>query len=264
MATVFAPGISPVVPGSLQQPEAAITGTVQTYYCANPQQSSSSAGLLATTVPPASTSTTGWTVGTTAAPAYSRQSFGVEQAVFVAAIQPAGPPVTTAAHLAEDCWRTSSATSGVFSRGTWYSSLSVIAVTNASSQAGRLQARIWRSTDPGGANAIEITDPSRPMLGNLTGALSTTVAVSSVASVSLPVVILTNEYLFYQTSWKITTAGTNAAADVLIRLGSMSTNDGSGIQTSAFSGTVAAPAGGGAPKPGYYLQYYRAMVEENL
>lgn len=260
MATVFAPGISPPVPGAVQTPEAAISGTVQTYYCANPQQSGASAGLLATSLPPASTSTTGWTVGTIAAPAYSRQSFGVEQTVFAAGIQPSGPPITTGAHLAEDCWRTSSATSGVFSRGTWYSSLSVIAVTNASSQAGQLQARIWRSSDPGGANAVEITDPSRPMLGSLTGALSTTVAVSSVASVSLPVVILTSEYLFYQVAWKITTAGTNAGADVLIRLGSMSTNNGSGLQTSAFSGTVAAPAGGAAARSPYYLQYYQREV----
>lgn len=260
MTTKLSVGQSVRQPVRVPPRETAVVGSLLTLYCNDPQQSSSSAGLLTPTQPGAVTSATGWTVGTTVAARYSRMTYNAEILAtgFTATLQPqAGPPVTTNGHIAEDCWR-SSITSGVFSRGTWYSSLSVIAVTNASAQDGRVRTRVWRSTDPGGAGAVELTDPSRPMIGSLSGALSTTVASSSVASTWLPTVALINEYLFLQTAWEITTAGGNAGADVIVRYGSMSMNDGSGLLTSAFSALVLAGGGGGAVTgTGYFLRRRR-------
>lgn len=249
---------------SIRQPvrvvprDAPITGSIRTLYCNNPQQSSASAGLLDPTAPPASTSTTGWTVGTTVATRYSAMTYNAEVPAtgFTTTIQPSGGPITTNGHKAEDCFRTSAVTSGVFSRGTWYSSLSLIAVTNASSQDGRARFRLWRSTDAAGANAVEITDPSRPMIGTTTGALSTSVAASSIASTWLPTVVLSGEYLFLQVGWETTVAGTNAGADALLRFGSLFVDSGSGVVTSAFSATILA-AGGSASGAGYVLRKRR-------
>lgn len=262
MTTKLATGVSVRLPSPRQKPESAVAGSIQTYYCNDPIQSGSSAGLLTPTQPTASTSLTGWTVGTTVATRYSRQSYNVKIAAgnFTATLQPSGPPITASSHIAEDCWRISAATSGIFSRGTWYSSVSIIAVTNASSQQGRARFRLWRSTDVGGANAIEITDSSQPVIGAITGALSTSVATSSFASFSLPAIGLSSEFLFLQVAWETTMAGGNASADALIRYGSIALASGSGLVTSAFSGTVAA-GGGGAVSAGNY--FWRKWLESS-
>lgn len=116
--------------------------SVVTLYCANPISSGASAGTLQTTQPPASTSTTGWTVGTTASGNYSRQSYGNENAAanFTTTVQPDGIPE----RWAIDTWRYGPI-SGQFSLGTWYSALSVIGVTSGGDQDGRARFRIWRS-----------------------------------------------------------------------------------------------------------------------
>src|ERR1041385_7102618 len=113
--------------------------SILTLYCNNPQQSGSSAGLLDPTQPGASTSTTGWTVGTISLSfPYSRTTFGVEKPSngFGSAVQPNSGPITTNGQWACDCWRISAATTGDFSAGTWYSSLSVIAVSSGGDQDG--------------------------------------------------------------------------------------------------------------------------------
>src|SRR2546428_2742180 len=170
--------------------------SVLTFFLNNPIQSGSSAGLLDLTQPAASTSTTGWTVGTTVAASFSRQTYNTEVAAanFTATAQPSGAPITTGGQIAQDCWRISATTSGNFSAGTWYSSVSVIAVTNASSQAGRARFRIWRSADPGGTSPTELTKGT--MVGTTTAALSTTGAASSSASTNIASSTITNEYLF--------------------------------------------------------------------
>src|SRR5437899_965004 len=107
--------------------------SVLTFFLNNPRQSGSSAGLLDLTQPAASTSTTGWTVGTVVGGNYSRLTYNVEvpSTNFTTTVQLSGAPITASSHIAEDCWRTSTATTGDFSAGTWYSSASVIAVTAA-------------------------------------------------------------------------------------------------------------------------------------
>lgn len=214
-----------------------MAASVLTFHTDNPEQSSSSAGLLNLTAPTASTSTTGWTVGVTAINNFSLQTFRSEvsflnNATALPSVAPAGK--------AMDCWRISAATTGVFSAGTWYSSLSAIAVTNSSAQRGAALFRIWRSVNPDGTAATEITK-SRMTGSTLAGTLLTTVAQSSSASTQVAGFSLANEYLFMQAAWQITTVGTNAGSDVLVRLGPWTdVTNGSGLVTSAFSATQAA------------------------
>jgi hypothetical protein len=129
-----------------------MAGSVLTFFINNPQQSGISGGLLDLNQPTASTSTTAWTVGKTAATVYSRQSFGVKQAAttFAATAQPSDVPFVSSGHVAEECWRTSAATTGVFSAGTWYSGASMIAVAASSTGSGNISFRIWRCTNADG------------------------------------------------------------------------------------------------------------------
>lgn len=231
--------------------------SVLTLYASNPIQAGSNAGLLTPTAPAVSTSTTGWTVGTTVAARYSRQTYGQEKAAatFTSTAQPSGSPLGSA----EDCWRISAATTGQFSAGTWYSSLTLIAVTAGGSQDGRARFRLWKSANADGTTATELTQGA--MVGTTVTNLSTTVAQSSSASTQIAVSGLTSEYLFMQVAWEITGAATNTNRDVLIRLGSLSDVNGSGLVTPLFT----TPAAGGAPPgTGYYTNYYKALVGDLL
>ena len=174
--------------------------SILTLYCDNPEQSGSSAGRLTPTTPGASTSTTGWIVGTTGPTAYSRQSFRQERAMvtFTGTAEPSGSPLG----LAQDSWRISATTTGDFSAGTWYSSLSVIAVTSGGVQDGRARFRIWRSANADGTSATEVT--AGTMVGSLVTNLTTTVAQSSSASTQIGAFSVSGEYLFLQAAWEST------------------------------------------------------------
>jgi hypothetical protein len=168
------------------------------FYFSNPVIGGGSAGTLALTAPTASTSTTGWIVGTTVANRYSRQTYNSEIAAanFTSTAQPSGAPTGSA----QDCWRLSTATSLLFSSGTWYSSLSVIAVTSGGIQDGRARFRLWRSANADGTSATELTQGT--MIGTTVTNLSTTVAQSSSASTFIAASNLTSEFLFAQVAWE--------------------------------------------------------------
>lgn len=169
-----------------------------TFYLNNPVQGGSSAGLLDMSAPTASTSTTGWTVGTTAATRYSRVTYNAEvgSANFTVTAQPSGAPSTSA----QDCYRLSAITSGSFSAGTWYSSISVIAVSSGGVQDGRARFRLWRSANADGSSPTEITQGT--MIGSRTTNLSASVAQTSSASTQISAVTLTDEYLLMQIAWE--------------------------------------------------------------
>src|SRR5256886_804572 len=123
--------------------------SVLTLFYNNPMQSGSSAGVLDLSQPTASTSTTGWTVGTLSPTLYSRMSFAnklTSTAFHSTPVELGGAPSATAGLLAADCWRLSAATSGTFSAGTWYSALSCLATTTGGSQDGNGRWRLWRSS----------------------------------------------------------------------------------------------------------------------
>lgn len=234
-----------------------MAASILTLFCSNGVQSGSSAGLLALAAPGASTSTTGWTVSNVATN-YSRQSFAREKAAatFAAPQEPSGAPLGSA----DDCWRISAQTTGQFSTGTWYSSLSVIAVTAGTTHDGRAMFRVWRSANADGTSATEVT--SSIMTGSLIANLTTTVAQSSVASFNLAAASnVTNEYLFMQVAWQRTGAGGSTTNDVLVRLGNMTSTNGSGLVTSAFSSITPVSAVGGG---GYYLQRRLEDAKSNV
>lgn len=169
-------------------------------YASNPIQSGSNSGLLTPTVPTASTSTTGWIQGTQLTGVYSRVSYNNEraEATFTSTAQPSGSPLGSA----QDCWRISAATTGDFSAGTWYSSLSVIAVTSGGFQDGRARFRIWRSANADGTSATEVT--AGTMIGSLVTNLNVTTAQSSSASTQIAAFSMANQYLFMQAAWEST------------------------------------------------------------
>lgn len=186
---------------------------------------------------------------------YALAFYNTERAAstFAATAEPSGAP----ASAASDCWRLSDATTGDFSAGTWYSSLSVIGVTSGGDQDGRARFRLWRSANADGTSATEITQGA--MVGSGVTDLSTTVAQSSSASTQVGAFSLSNEYLFLQAAWEIAAAGGAADRDVLIRLGSLDATTGSGLVTSAFSSTGGAAA---AVVGGMMMPYYLALVQD--
>lgn len=150
-----------------------MAASILTLFCNNPEQSGSSAGLLALTAPAASTSTTGWTVSNTVTNRHSRQTYRVEKATgtFSATTQPEGPPL----NKGQDCWRLSAVTTGQFSAGTLYSQVSVIAVTSGNDQDGRAYFRVWLTDQADGTSGFSeiATDnfdraDENPIAGNWT------------------------------------------------------------------------------------------------
>lgn len=228
-----------------------MAGSVLTFFLNNPLQSGSSAGALDLVQPATSTSTTGWTVGTNAAGLFSRMTFGTEvpRGNFTATAQPSGPPISTAGILAQDCFRTSTATTGDFSAGTWYSCASMIAVTASGTAQDRLRTRIWRSVNVDGTGATEITKGA--MIGT-TIAPQTTVANTSSASTQIGAFSLANEYLFLQCALETVVAGAGTTRDCLMRFGAITSNvAGSFLATSSFSVTGGG-GGGGVFGAGYW------------
>jgi len=224
-----------------------VAGSVLTFFLNNPLQSGSSAGALDLVQPATSTSTTGWTVGTIAAGNFSRLTYNAEVPTtnFTATAQPSGAPISTGGKLAQDCFRTSTATTGDFSAGTWYSCASMIAVTAAGTAQDRLRTRVWRSVNVDGTAGTEITKGT--MVGT-TITPSTTVAATSSASTQVGAFSLANEYLFLECALETVVAGAGTTRDCLIRLGAITSNvAGSFLATSNFSATGAAAtaAGGG-------------------
>lgn len=228
-----------------------MAASVLTLFGANPKQSGSSALLLTLSTPAASTSTTGWGVADVNGATYSRMTTTIERPrlQFQTTAQPSGEPL----NAAEDCFRLSAVTTGQFSAGTWYSSLSVIAVTSGGDQDGRLRCRVWRSVNADGTSATELT--AGTMVGSNTTDLSTTVAQSSSASTQMAASNLTDEYLFWQVAWENNSlVGTNTR-DCLIRFGSLLATSGTGLVTSAFSAITP----GGVVTDGGYYQRRRSL-----
>jgi len=227
-----------------------MAASVLTFFLNNPLQSGSSAGALDLVQPATSTSTTGWTVGTIAAGNFSRMTFGVEVPTtnFTATAQPSGAPISTGGKLAQDCFRSSVATTGDFSAGTWYSAASMIAVTASGSAQDRLRTRIWRSVNVDGTGGTEITKGA--MVGT-TITPQTTVANTSSASTQVGAFSLANEYLFMQCALETVVAGAGSTRDCLIRFGAItSAIAGSFLATSLFS--ITGGGGGTVSGAGYW------------
>jgi hypothetical protein len=114
---------------------------------------------------------------------------------------------------------TPAALTGIFAATAWTFTFAVRAGT-ASSQAGRIRMRVFKSTsavDGGVSGFTELTGAVQ--VGTTSSALSTTADVTSVVTWSPGSLTLSSEYLFFIIAWEITTASGSNSGDVQIRTG---------------------------------------------
>lgn len=199
----FSTGVTDVPKLEAIRIEASYPATVTTMYPTTNTASGSNFGDLQVggSAPSTSTSSTGWTVGTTAASNYSRMNFGTERlaSTFGTTAEPSSGPDNTLG----DSFRAGPFT-GTFEAGDWSFAFAFRAVTAAGGQDGRVRVRVWKSTSATGASPTEITSGATT-LSSVTD-LATGADQTSSGTVTLPTIILTNHYLFIQLAWEITGA----------------------------------------------------------
>lgn len=186
---------------------------------------------------------TGWNVGAnpTSTP-FALMAYGtiVPRANFVASSPQAlgSGPVNTAG--AASAWRSETAYTGSFAATQWAMAFAIRS-TNGTAQRGNIKVRVWASTDPTGqTNKRELT-PGFAFQGNALTTISlATDNITSTEWTPDAVINLVNEYLFIDCEWRITTAGANTAAALVISDGAASTIVTSAFQASAGSAGAAA------------------------
>lgn len=190
-------------------------------YVLNPDQTVAGANWLDAVLngaqPAEGNSATGWTQGQLAAGNHSRMNALVKRATtdFSATVQPSGAPDAALG----DAFRLPAST-GRYASGMWTLAVQLKNQNSGNQHAGRLRVRVWKSLNASGAGAVELTAATQ--LGPIVTTLGT-VQVADV-NISLPKVILRNEYVFVQLSWEVTSPGTANGNDVLLRVGTMALN----------------------------------------
>lgn len=195
------------------------------------------------TAPNAATTSTGWIAGMNAAGQSCIQNGGSKvdrtNGQWGSSLQPSAAP----SDVIGDCWRSENPINGKFSNADWTLTFRILSAASAYTGRFKLGVRIWRSADPTGVGATEITS------GRITSA-ATTADLSTSMVLSLPVTfspgaetILANEYLFISVGLEITSAGSGNLQDMLFRVSSSAL-----IVTSDFmqaiSGSAAASESG--------------------
>lgn len=179
----------------------------------------------------AANTTTIWTVAKTASGNSANMKWAATQATFSS--QTTTPKPTGAVSGAgADLLVTNSPLNGTFASGNWVFTFAVRATT-ASSQAGRVRVRVYKSTDPTGATGMtELTAATQ--VGTTSAALSTTADVTSVVTWTPGSTLVFNqEYLFFAVAWEITTASGSNNGNVVLRTGTSTT--GSFLTTPNFT-----------------------------
>jgi hypothetical protein len=171
-------------------------------------------GSLSETDPGASTTGTGWTPAKTASARFAPMLYGSTTAS--GAFTTTDYLVTTHPNpQSGDCWRSENPIVGTFANASWTFTAKFRAGTS-NAQVGRVKVRLWRSVNANGSSATELT--SATQTGSTTGVIATGAdATSTVTWSPGATVTLTNEYLFVQCEWEITTAGGSNNSDVLWR-----------------------------------------------
>jgi hypothetical protein len=163
--------------------------------------------------PPSLTYTTaqGWNMGTNVANRVCQFDFGTE--VGRNSAQWVSPATSSAPDNAVgNCW-VIGPFNGTFDSYPIQGSMSFKAVTNATSQVGRIILRVWKASNPQGTGAVLITGSF--ISSSLTPALSATNIIAPLtASIPVPGFTMNNEFLFIHTQFGITTAGSNTNADI--------------------------------------------------
>lgn len=177
-----------------------------------------------TTTPTATNLTTwGWVVGNgnpVSSSTWCQMDFGVE--VARTSTQWKTQPTQSAPDNAiGNCW-VIGPFNGDFAAATMSISMSIRAVTNASSQAGRFIWRIWKADNATGTIAPSLITSSF-LSSSLSTGLTTTAQVLS-GSFVLPAFSLHHEWIFIHTQWGITTVGSNPNSDADFVLGAASSS----------------------------------------
>ena len=107
--------------------------------------------------------------------------------------------------LAGDSFGTSSTYTGTFAAGNWTFSFGMR--TGAATHSGRWRCQVWASVNQNGSSARKLT--SATLLGSIVTMNATGTTFVSSVTWAAPAITLTNEYLFFQLEWLITTAGTS-------------------------------------------------------
>jgi hypothetical protein len=171
-------------------------------------------GSLTETQPSAANTGTGWTVAKLAAARFALMLYGTQRAS--GAFSTSSSLDSSTGPGSGSAWRTGLLT-GQFSAGNWAFAFAVRPGT-ASTHAGRVRFRVWKSANADGSSATELT--SGAVVGSATGTLnSTTTTETSSATWSAPAFTLANEYLFIQAEWETTAAGGSNQSSVLFRQG---------------------------------------------
>lgn len=177
-------------------------------------------GVAEETAPAANAATNGWTVakGATSVPHW-RSRLGVASAVASGAgsatDQISGTSVPTKGTsntitTAGDSFVAGPYT-GAFAATAWTFNFRMIA-TVVSSQAGRINCQVWKGPNADGTGATKLTATE---LNGSTITVTTTVANSTVNWTPASILTFSNEYLFIQVEWQVTTAGGSTTANVL-------------------------------------------------
>lgn len=195
---------------------ATTAGATKTFYLVDAAASGSSHASLQDggVAPTVASTATGWTVGTTAATVYSDMVYASQQGTgtFGAGVLP-GATLGTA-----NCARTQNTYLGEFVSGNWTLELALIA-TAAQSGTVNCRIRVWRSTDPTGLGATEITTSTQALASIANLAVGT--AKNGSVTWAAPAFQLNNEYLFFAIALEITVASAGASAGCVFRVGNV-------------------------------------------
>lgn len=178
--------------------------------------SETSPGATATSSP-----NVGWTLAKIEPTRYSELSAGEERAA--ATFSTTAVPDGTIANGGgtNNTFRTATPLTGRFEAGKWACHFVVRAVTAEANGKGAVTFRIWRGPNANGLGATELTG------GLKTGAELNKIVTSADKDSSLEVelgeVTLSNEYLFVEAAWKITSKSGSETADCIFRWGEAGT-----------------------------------------
>jgi hypothetical protein len=164
--------------------------------------------------PVAADSNSQFKVGTVAAGNYAKYARNTQRqpADFNTTVQPDG----NIDNVHGDCLRTQNAYTGYFAGANWTINFGLRPTTAHVGTTATLRARIFRSTDPGGLNATELT-ASPLVTANFDGSMA--IAQTLAVTWSPGAFALRNEYLFIELALDITGAGNSATYTWIIQTG---------------------------------------------
>jgi hypothetical protein len=209
--------------------------TTRYYMTINTQSNAAKFGTLNTVSPTGATTVFGWRMGTAQTASRCCQKQVATECANTAA---AGWtfPITTSVPIPArgDGW-IMGPFEGIFDAGTWQVTHSLRSVTNAGPQLGRLVYKIYVADDPGNQSTYT-SQTATWVSSSITPSLNTLQVQNRItASVSLPQIRLTNQYLIFQEVFQVTTNGNQTNADADWSYGTTDGEVSASILPTAFS-----------------------------